>query len=286
MYAKSRGNLLQKKISKCVQLEFGENILDVKLNNAMVDLCISASVFLLKTQSCRSISRKIPPPGKPPICPPAKRVLYHVVHHRWMRPDVVKELLWRRHVYNNAIVSLRKLFKEESAKNSYEDMIAEGARKENEEFEHLLALNEERNRKSAEKRTRREEEELERMESEYLKSIEKELERRETNVKQRMKEVLQMVERSKHFITDENLDEKLEEALDNPVVYDYAIDLQGNRYYVPVPEKYIKGTPPRQKGRMYDITLGTEHYSKLVPFSADSSRSTQKEDFKQKQQQS
>lgn len=93
------------------------------------------------------------------------------------------------------------------------------------------------------------------------------------------------VERSKHFVTDETLDEKLEEALDNPVVYDYAIDLQGNRYYIPVPEKYIKGTPPRQKGRMYDITLGTEHYSKLVPFSADSDMSARKEDFKQKQQQ-
>lgn len=48
------------------------------------------------------------------------KVLYHVVHPRWMRPDIVKELLWRRHVYNNAIVSLRKLFKEESAKNRYE----------------------------------------------------------------------------------------------------------------------------------------------------------------------
>lgn len=48
------------------------------------------------------------------------QVLYHVVHHRWMEPDVVKELLWRRHVYNNAIISLRKLFKEESAKNRYE----------------------------------------------------------------------------------------------------------------------------------------------------------------------
>uniref|UniRef100_A0A0R3S155 Small ribosomal subunit protein mS26 n=1 Tax=Elaeophora elaphi TaxID=1147741 RepID=A0A0R3S155_9BILA len=181
-----------------------------------------------------------------------------------MRPDVVKELLWRRHVYNNAIISLRKLFREESAKNKYEGahMIAKEAREENEEFEHLLVINEERNRKAAEERNEREKQEMKKMELEYLKSIEKELKRREINVKQRMNEVLQMVERSKHFITDETLDEKLEEALDNPVVYDYAIDLQGNRYYVPVPEKYIKGTPPRQKGRMYDITLGTEHYSK------------------------
>lgn len=79
------------------------------------------------------------------------------------------------------------------------------------------------------------------------------------------------------------MDEKLEEALDNPVVYDYAIDLQGNKYYIPVPEKYVKGTPPRQMGRMYDITLGIEHYSKLVPFSADSNRSARKVNFKQQQ---
>ncbi|EJD74832.1 hypothetical protein, variant [Loa loa] len=202
-----------------------------------------------------------------------------------MRPDVVKELLWRRHVYNNAIVSLRKLFKEESARNRYEDMIAKEIREENEEFEHLLAMNEERNREAAEKRSEREKEELKEMEYEYLKSIEKELEKREANVTQRMEEVLQMVERSKHFVTDETLDKELEKALDNPVVYDYAIDLQGNRYYVPIPEKYIKGTPPRQKGRMYDITLGTEHYSKLMPFSVDSNTSVQKVDFKKKQQQ-
>lgn len=83
------------------------------------------------------------------------------------------------------------------------------------------------------------------------------------------------VERSKHFVTEETLDEKLSEALDNPLVYDYAIDLQGNRYYIPVPEKYIKGTPPRQKERMYDITLGTEHYSKFVPFCSASNTSKQ-----------
>lgn len=37
-----------------------------------------------------------------------------------MRPDIVKELLWRRHVYNSAMVSLRKFFKEESERNQYE----------------------------------------------------------------------------------------------------------------------------------------------------------------------
>uniref|UniRef100_A0A915PJ79 Small ribosomal subunit protein mS26 n=1 Tax=Setaria digitata TaxID=48799 RepID=A0A915PJ79_9BILA len=241
-------------------------------------LSTSLSVVLLKAahsacvnfRSVRLISRKIPPPGKPPICPPAKRVLYHVVHHRWMRPDVVKELLWRRHVYNSAIISLRKLFKEESTGNTYEDVIAKEKREESEEFEHLLAINEERNREAAKRRNEQEKVGLKKMESEYLRSIEKELQRRDTNVKRRMEEVRQMIERSKHFVTEETLDQKLEEALDNPVVYDYAVDMQGNRYYAPVPEKYVKGIPPRQKGRMYDVTLGIEHYSKVVSICTDS----------------
>ncbi|VDN06103.1 unnamed protein product [Thelazia callipaeda] len=235
-------------------------IRSISTSAVSVNVVRSTNVIL---QISRLISRKIPPPGKPPICPPAKRALYYVVQSRWMRPEDVKELLWRRHVYNNAMVSIRKLFKEELARNSYQDQIMKEVEDEREEFERLIAENDERNRKAAEERNVREREKFEKMESEYLKSIEQELSRRETNVKEKMKEVLEMVERSKHFITEETLDEKLEEALENPVVYDYAVDLQGNKYYVPLPEKYVKGTPPPQKGRMYDVTLGVEHYSKL-----------------------
>lgn len=43
------------------------------------------------------------------------QVLYTVVHVPWMEPSAVKELLWRRHVYNNAILSLRRIFREEIA---------------------------------------------------------------------------------------------------------------------------------------------------------------------------
>ncbi|VDK31653.1 unnamed protein product [Gongylonema pulchrum] len=178
-----------------------------------------------------------------------------------MRPDDVRELLWRRHAYNNAIISLRRHFKQEY---KMEQLV----REEKEEFDRLLAENEERNRMAAEKRAEREKVAMEKMEMEYIRSIEEELQRREVNVKQKKQEVLEMVAKSKHFITEDILDEKLEEALENPVVYDYAVDLMGNKYYAPIPEKYVKGTPPRQKGRTYDITLGIEHYSKIVPYSA------------------
>lgn len=57
-------------------------------------------------------------------------------------------------------------------------------------------------------------------------------------------------------MTLDNLDCKLHEALENPVVYDFAIDLEGKRIYAPVPNKYLEGKPVLQKGRMYDVTLG------------------------------
>lgn len=209
--------------------------------------------------SKRGMKRRPPPPGKPPIVPPAKQVLYHVTHAPWMKPADVKELLWRRHVYNNAILGLRKIFKKElEIKENAGLGIAALRKQEEEELDALLKENERRNEESARRRKEREEEEHEKAEREILKEIEEELEKREKGVKVRTKEVLDMIERSKNFVTMENLDEKLKEALENPVVYDFAVDLQGKRLYAPKPTKYLEGVPKRQKSRLYDVSLG-EH---------------------------
>lgn len=52
-------------------------------------------------------------------------------------------------------------------------------------------------------------------------------------------------ERSKTFITAENIDEAIERALANPVDYNFAIDVEGNRYVgrLARPGK----TPPQQE---------------------------------------
>uniref|UniRef100_A0A0M3HRY9 Small ribosomal subunit protein mS26 n=1 Tax=Ascaris lumbricoides TaxID=6252 RepID=A0A0M3HRY9_ASCLU len=255
----------------------------------------------LFTSSIRGMGRRPAKPGKPPILPPAKKVLYNVVHVPWMRAEDVKELLWRRHVYNNAVISLRNVFKQElELKKAAGLGVAALRRQEEEELDQLLAENERRNQEAARRRKEREESEIKAAKEETIKEIEEELIKREQNVQKRTAEVLDMVEfycqticfcifvtdealllrfpytliaqsvihstadviiqveRSKNFVTAENLDEKLKEALENPVVYDYAIDLQGHKIYSPKPNKYLEGTPTRQRGRQFDVTFGVQ----------------------------
>ncbi|KAI6216203.1 hypothetical protein M3Y99_01832600 [Aphelenchoides fujianensis] len=129
----------------------------------------------------RNLRRQPPPPGKPPIVPPSKKVLYTAVHREWTEPAHVEELLWRRHVYTNAMQSIRK-------------------------------------------------------------------------------------ERSANFVTAENLDQKLNEALEKPpTVFDFAIDVQGTKFVDPTPLKYQTGMPTRQKGRLYDRTLAHSGQQRVIP---------------------
>ncbi|KAH0615741.1 hypothetical protein JD844_026148 [Phrynosoma platyrhinos] len=46
-------------------------------------------------------------------------------------------------------------------------------------------------------------------------------------IKEKEKEVLQLQEEAKSFITPENLDQRIEECLNNPRNYNYAIDKEG-----------------------------------------------------------
>jgi hypothetical protein len=62
-------------------------------------------------------------------------------------------------------------------------------------------------------------------------------------------------ERSKDFITRENMHAKVQQALENPVTFDYAIDLGGQRVENPVPAKYFEGIKAQQK-RIFDKTSG------------------------------
>uniref|UniRef100_A0A914V5X0 Small ribosomal subunit protein mS26 n=1 Tax=Plectus sambesii TaxID=2011161 RepID=A0A914V5X0_9BILA len=101
----------------------------------------------------RMMRRKAPPPGKPPILPPSKQTRYQVVHVPWMKPEDVKELLWRRHAYNHAVVSIREQFKRElQAKVDSGEGIALLKKQELEEFNLILQANSEENEKLARQR--------------------------------------------------------------------------------------------------------------------------------------
>ena len=70
-----------------------------------------------------------------------------------MPPEHVYELLWRRHVYNHAFMSIRRIFREEVEQNEGNfGILAEVKRKEKEELENLIAENDEANRRKANER--------------------------------------------------------------------------------------------------------------------------------------
>lgn len=80
-------------------------------------------------------------------------MLYTINHPEWQKPEYVEELLWRRHVYNNAMESLRKVFAAEIAQKEKEGLAIEGLRKQElEELDLLIAENERRNQEAAEQR--------------------------------------------------------------------------------------------------------------------------------------
>jgi len=201
----------------------------------------------------RSLRRQVPKQAKPPNLPPAKQMLYRIVDAKWQKPEHVRENLWRRHVYNNAVESMRQLFREEIRQREAQGLGIESLKEEEaRELDELIRQQEQRNEKSAEERAGREKTELEEIKIQMLATIEKKLSNEAHIISDRTEEVKTMIQLSKHFITPENLEEKIRRALETPTVYEHAIDLQARSLRSPTPVKYTEGVPTRQKSRLYD----------------------------------
>ncbi|NWR62325.1 RT26 protein, partial [Bucorvus abyssinicus] len=96
-----------------------------------------------------------------------------------------------------------------------------------EEHQRLMAWNAEENARQQarrEERLRKEEEERKRQK---LQVAENEARKMEALLKEKEKEVLQLQEEAKTFITPENLEARIEECLDNPRNYNFAINKDG-----------------------------------------------------------
>nr|XP_025035327.1 28S ribosomal protein S26, mitochondrial [Pelodiscus sinensis] len=119
-------------------------------------------------------------------------------------------------------------FKEEVMRKSREARLAKEYGKEAmEEHQALMAWNDAENarlRKKREERLRREEEELQ---DRKLQGALNHARLMEEFLKQKEQEVLQLQEEARNFITPENLDERIQECLDNPRNYNFAIDKEG-----------------------------------------------------------
>lgn len=127
--------------------------------------------------------------------------------------------------------ALRMQFKEEMLRKRYDEetgSLAEArAKQEAEEHQALMEWNtkeNERLRKIREVRVQQEQEQLEQRLREVAEARQEAL---EELVKEKEMEILTLQEEVKTFITLENLDQRIEEALDNPRNYNFAIDKEG-----------------------------------------------------------
>ncbi|KAF7202260.1 small ribosomal subunit protein mS26 [Nothobranchius furzeri] len=133
--------------------------------------------------------------------------------------------------YQLILRALRLEFKEEVLRNMYEEemgsQVESRARMEMEEHRSLMAWNDQENLRTLQARilrVQKEEEEAQHRKMEL--ALQREEEQQEF-IKQREKEILQLQEDAKNFITLQNLDQRIEEALDNPKNYNFAVDKEG-----------------------------------------------------------
>lgn len=133
--------------------------------------------------------------------------------------------------YGLIMRALRLEFKEEVLRKKYEQetgsVAEERARQDTEEHRSLMAWNDAENRRMLRIRQLRVHNETEEAELRKQVAILQREQQMQELIKEKEKEILQLQEEAKNFITLENLDQRIEEALDNPKNYNFAIDKEG-----------------------------------------------------------
>lgn len=133
--------------------------------------------------------------------------------------------------YQLIMRALRLEFKEEVLRKKYEaetgSLAAEKARQEEEEHNALMAWNDQENQRLLQIRIQRIQKEKEEAERKQIEAVVKREQEKQEFIEEKEREILQLQEDAKNFITLENLDQRIEEALDNPKNYNFAIDKQG-----------------------------------------------------------
>ncbi|XP_028833621.1 small ribosomal subunit protein mS26 [Denticeps clupeoides] len=163
--------------------------------------------------------------------PKAKSKAGRIKHPPPVDPAEMLLLKKRFEEYNLIVRALRLEFKEEVLRRRYEQEVGslaeERQKQEAEEHRALMAWNDQENerlRKIREQRVKKEQEEAERCRKEAEILQQQEL---ANFITEKEREIEHLQEESKNFITLENLDQKIEEVLDNPKNYNFAIDREG-----------------------------------------------------------
>ncbi|XP_033920722.1 small ribosomal subunit protein mS26 [Melopsittacus undulatus] len=160
--------------------------------------------------------------------PPAKSKASRLKVPPPVDPEELLVITERYRQHRLVLGALRAEFRAEVLRAKREALLTqEDSARLEQEHRSLMAWNQEQNtlqRERREERLRKQEEE-ERLQK--LKAAETQARKREALLKEKEKEVLRLQEEAKTFITLENLDARIEECLDNPRNYNFAIDKEG-----------------------------------------------------------
>ncbi|NXN31362.1 RT26 protein, partial [Nycticryphes semicollaris] len=160
--------------------------------------------------------------------PPAKSKASRLKVPPPVDPEELLVITERYRQHRLVLGALRAEFRAEVLQKKREAQLSQEDRAElMEEHRRLMAWNDAENARQQarrEERIRKEEEERKRQK---LQAAESRARMMEAFLKEKEKEVLQLQEEAKTFITPENLDARIEECLDNPRNYNFAIDKEG-----------------------------------------------------------
>ncbi|XP_011555224.3 probable 28S ribosomal protein S26, mitochondrial [Plutella xylostella] len=169
---------------------------------------------------------------KPRWLPVAKSRMFRIPKRPEIPEEEKKELLRLHNNYKTQMRAIKRFYFEEKIKenSSLQSASSEMSQKlEAEDWERCVALNEQWNAQVATEREERRRAELEKMEAHALQRMEAKDRELEKRIERASEEIRKQKELSATFITPETLDAAIDKALDNPIDYNFAIDLRGNK---------------------------------------------------------
>ncbi|XP_047034588.1 probable 28S ribosomal protein S26, mitochondrial [Helicoverpa zea] len=170
---------------------------------------------------------------KPRWLPVAKSKIYRIPKRPVIPEEERLELMRLHNNYKTQMRSIRRFYHEEMIKerSSRESASSEMSKRiEAEEWVKCVELNDNWNKQVAAEREERRKHEVAALEEYALKRMEALDKLKEAKIAKAAEEIRKQKELSKTFITPETIDAAIDHAIANPVDYNFAIDLKGNKY--------------------------------------------------------
>ncbi|NXL68156.1 RT26 protein, partial [Chordeiles acutipennis] len=160
--------------------------------------------------------------------PPAKSKASRVKLPPPVDPEELLVVTERYRQHRLLLSALRAQFRAEVLQKKREALLSrEDSAELQEQHQRLMAWNEQENARQRARREERIRKEEEEEKKQKLQAAENKARKMETFLQEKEKEVLRLQEEARTFITPENLEARIEECLDNPRNYNFAIDKEG-----------------------------------------------------------